>query len=105
MKTLFVCSGALLSATAALADPTRPADGWQPVTDTSIVAAPALPTLQLIKQTVDGRVAMLNGTLVKQGQRYQQYLVADIQPTQVTLDANGERIRLSLLTTAIKHYD
>lgn len=105
MKTLFVCSGCLLLVASVLADPTRPAAGWQPVADTSVRATTAEPKLQLIKQTADGRIAMLNGTLVRQGQRYQHYLVKDIQPTQVILEANGERLRLSLLTTAIKHYD
>lgn len=106
MKILSACSIGLLWCAVALADPTRPADGWQSAAAGSPgTAAAALPKLQLIKQTADGPVALLEGVLVRKGQRFQQYRILDIQQTKVIMDLNGEQLVLPLLNTAIKKYE
>lgn len=106
MKTLSACSVAVLLNSVAYADPTRPAPGWQVASDTAISsAALATPRLQLIKQTAQGRVALINGELVRKGERYRQYLVLDIQDAQVIVDVNGDQQVLPLLNTAIKQYE
>lgn len=106
MKILSVCSACLLSCAVAQADPTRPADGWQVATENATgPAAVTLPKLQLIKQTPDGLIAVLEGVLVRKGQRFQQYRVLDIQQTKVIMDLNGEQLVLPLLNTAIKQYE
>lgn len=106
MKILSVCSICLLWCAIAQADPTRPADGWQATADNVAgSAAQALPKLQLIKQTPDGLIAILEGVLVRKGQRFQQYHVLDIQQTKVIMDLNGEQLVVPLLNTAIKQYE
>jgi hypothetical protein len=106
MKTLSVCSIAILLSSAVLADPTRPPPGWQVHADTgSIAVTSAMPRLQLIKQTAQGRVALINGELVRKGERYRQYLVLEIQDAQVVVELNGDRQVLPLLNTAIKQYE
>jgi hypothetical protein len=105
MKILFGCSLALLLSSVLQADPTRPAPGWQSDTVASGAEAANQPQLQLIKQTTQGRVAVIDGTLLRQGQRYQQYLVQQIDDSGVILEINGERLVLPLLNTAIKHYE
>lgn len=108
MKTLSGCSLALLViaiSMTAMADPTRPAPGWQSKDDNS-KAQPAIDIrLQLIKQTDSGPVALLNGQLVRKGEFYQQYQVLEIQNKQVVLQLNGERQVVRLLNTAIKQYE
>ena len=102
MKTLFVCSLLLLS-TSALADPTRPAPSWLA---TAATADPAVHTqalsLQLIKQTANGRIAVINGSLLRKGEKIRQYQLHDIAADHVVLDLNGERQILRLVNTAIK---
>lgn len=105
MKILFVCSLAVLISSSLLADPTRPAPGWQSVKAAPSEEAVSLPQLQLIKQTRQGRVALIDGNLLRQGERYQQYLVKKIQDSGVILEINGEQLTLPLLSTAIKHYE
>ncbi|MCB5215186.1 hypothetical protein LHL18_17070 [Rheinheimera aquimaris] len=106
MKILSVCSLCLFWCVIAQADPTKPAAGWQAAGLSSAGAATAtLPKLQLIKHTADGHVAVLDGVLVRKGQRFQQYLVLDIQQTKVIMDLNGEQLVLPLLNTAIKQYE
>ncbi|MDP2716759.1 hypothetical protein [Rheinheimera sp.] len=106
MKILFVCSLALLLSSQLQADPTKPASGWQ--IDGSAVQSAAAPVslrLQLIKNTEQGLVALINGQLVRKGDRVEQYRVADIQQAQVVLQLNGEQRVLPLLNTAIKQYE
>lgn len=102
MKILFVCSLWLLSATA-LADPTRPAPSWLAATAT---ADPAVQTqalsLQLIKQTANGRIGVINGSLLRKGEKIRQYQLQDIAADHVVLELNGERQILRLVNTAIK---
>jgi hypothetical protein len=105
MKILFVCSLAMLISSALQADPTRPAPGWQSVKVAADAEATALPTLQLIKQTRQGRVALIDGNLLRQGERYQQYRIKQIQDSGVILEINDEQLMLPLLNTAIKHYE
>jgi hypothetical protein len=105
MKILYVCSLCLLLSGAVAADPTRPAPGWQAANDTKTATAVPTPRLQLIKQTASGRVALIDGDLVRQGDRYKQYLVTQILAAQVVLELNGEQLVLPLLNTAIKQYE
>ena len=106
MKILFGCSLYLLLSQVVIADPTRPAPGWQ--TDaTQNTAAPVSETLklQLIKDSPHGKTALINGQLLRKGQKIKHYTVQDISAQQVILDVNGERHVLSLLNTAIKQYE
>jgi hypothetical protein len=106
MKTLSVCSIAVLLSSAVIADPTRPPPGWQEhAGSNSAVVSAAAPRLQLIKQTAHGRVAVIDGELVRKGERYRQYLVLEIQDAQVVVELNGHRQVLPLLNTAIKQYE
>ncbi|HEX5792859.1 MAG TPA: hypothetical protein VFY01_06250 [Rheinheimera sp.] len=106
MKTLSVYSVCWLLCSTVWADPTRPAADWQ-AADIEGVAATQLtqPRLQLIKQTASGPVALLDGVLVRKGERYKQYRILDIQATQLVMDLNGEQLVLPLLNTAIKQYE
>ena len=71
MKILFVCSLALLLSGQVLSDPTRPADGWQTdATAAQSKAAPASLRLQLIKNTEQGPVVLINGQLLRKGDRF-----------------------------------
>jgi hypothetical protein len=105
MKTLFVCSVCLLLSSTAQADPTRPAPGWQVEPAAVTGAAVAALKLQLIKHTTQGRVAVINGSVVRQGERYKQYYVRQIQDAKVVLELSGEQLVLPLLNTAIKKYE
>ncbi|MDP5135322.1 hypothetical protein ORJ04_05070 [Rheinheimera baltica] len=106
MKTLSVCSLCTLFSVAVLADPTRPVAGWQSDTELSEAQVhAALPQLQLIKSTINGYVALIDGVLVHKGGYYKQQRVLDIQDTQVTLELNGVQQVLPLLNTAIKQYE
>ncbi|MGP9803153.1 hypothetical protein [Rheinheimera sp. NSM] len=106
MKILFVCSLALLLSSPLQADPTRPASGWHiDGRAAQSAVAPASLRLQLIKNTEQGLVALINGQLVRKGDRFEQYRVADIQQAQVVLQLNGEQRVLPLLNTAIKQYE
>ncbi len=106
MKTLFVCSVGLLLSHAVVADPTRPAPGWQAdVAQGTAAALPGSLQLQLIKDTAQGKTALINGQLLRKGQMVQHYRVSDITAEQVILELNGERHVLSLINTAIKQYE
>lgn len=105
MKILFVCSLTVLVAKTVQADPTRPPLGWQATTAAVVAPQTRLPQLQLIKQAAQGRVALIDGTLVRQGERYQHYLVQRIHDSSVILELNGQQLMLPLLNTAIKHYE
>lgn len=106
MKILFVCSLALLLSSPLQADPTRPANGWQiDGSAAQSATAPVSLRLQLIKNTEQGLVALINGQLVRKGDWLEQYRVADIQQAQVVLQLNGEQRVLPLLNTAIKQYE
>ncbi len=107
MKTLFVYSLCLLGSFQLMADPTRPPADWQAVTGSATAQSAAVSQLQLqlIKDTAQGKTALINGQLLYKGQKYQHYLVTDISATQVILESNGQRHVLSLLNTAIKQYD
>ncbi|GAB2909857.1 hypothetical protein [Rheinheimera gaetbuli] len=106
MKILFVSSFCLLFSQVVIADPTRPAPGWQIATEQGNAGAvvEAL-KLQLIKDSPQGKTALINGQLLRKGQQIRQYTVQDISEQQVILDVNGERHVLSLLNTAIKQYE
>lgn len=107
MKILFVYSLCLLGSFQLMADPTRPPADWQVVTGSATAQNTAVSQLQLqlIKDTAQGKTALINGQLLYKGQKYQHYLVKDILATQVILESNGQRHVLSLLNTAIKQYD
>lgn len=106
MKILFVCSLCLLLSQVVLADPTRPAPGW--LIDTAqkntLPVAQTL-KLQLIKDSPQGKTALINGQLLRKGQTIKHYTVQAISAQQVILEANGEQHVLSLLNTAIKQYE
>ena len=104
-KMLSVYSVLLLAAQLAVADPTKPAPGWQVVSDSASRVAPPLPRLQLIKQTANGTIALIDGQQLQQGQSYKNYLVRRIEQDRVILDLNGEQLILPLLNTAIKQYE
>ena len=106
MKILFVSNLCLLLSLVFIADPTRPAPGWQISTEHSnTVPVAELLKLQLIKDSPQGKTALINGQLLRKGQKIKQYTVQDISAQQVILDVNGERHVLSLLNTAIKQYE
>ncbi|MEH8018893.1 hypothetical protein MN202_16740 [Rheinheimera muenzenbergensis] len=106
MKILFVCSFFMLSSQLVMADPTRPAPGWQAdALQTGAVPITETLKLQLIKDSPQGKTALINGQLLRKGQSIKHYTVEDITAQQVTLEANGERHVLSLLNTAIKQYE
>ncbi|HSG53438.1 MAG TPA: hypothetical protein VLA40_15130 [Rheinheimera sp.] len=104
-KMLFVCSLLLLGTQLAVADPTRPAPGWQISQNVGSKVAPSVPKLQLIKQTSSGRIAVIEGQQLQQGQRFADYLVRKIEQDRVILDLNGEQLILPLHNTAIKQYE
>ena len=90
-----------------MADPTRPPADWLVVTGSATAESTPVSQLQLqlIKDTAQGKTALINGQLHSKGQKYQPDLVKDILATQVILESNGQRHILSLLNTAIKQYD
>ena len=104
-KMLFVYSALLLSSQLAMADPTRPAPGWQIDGNIGSKTTLSQPKLQLIKQTAEGRIAVIDGQQLQQGQRFNHYLVRKIEQDRVILDLNGEQLILPLLNTAIKQYE
>lgn len=104
-KMLSVYSVLLLASQLTAADPTRPAPGWQVVSGAANNLTLSVPKLQLIKQTPSGRIALINGQQLRQGQSYKNYLVRKIEQDRVILDINGEQLILPLLNTAIKQYE
>ena len=104
-KMLFVYSALLLSSQLAIADPTRPAPGWQIDGNIGSKTTLSKPKLQLIKQTTKGRIAVIDGQQLQQGQRFNHYLVRKIEQDRVILDLNGEQLILPLHNTAIKQYE
>jgi len=103
MKTLFSCSLLLLLSMTLQADPTRPAIAMASAKPPASAVAEL--RVELIRQTEQVLSAMINGTLLRQGDRFEHYQVVRIAPKQVTLQsAEGQHI-LYLHSRTIKNYD
>ncbi|MDX3775380.1 hypothetical protein QE250_14765 [Chromatiaceae bacterium AAb-1] len=107
MKALLSFSLSMLAAAGVvMADPTRPAAGWENPSDTTASARKSPPLhLQLIKQTDAGPVAMINGQLLKPGEFYNEFKIVRIDTSTVTIQQGTGYQTLNLLNTTIKHYD
>jgi len=85
----------------ALSDPTRP-------TDPSLYfgnndnGSEGEWSLQSILYASDRRVAVINGTRVREGDRIGSARVVHIQDSQVVLNAGGRKLTLHLLPTTMK---
>lgn len=104
MKAIFVFSLALF-AWSACADPTRPPASFSAPSDASTPAASGLPRLQLIMQTALGYQAMLDGKLVRTGERYLQYQVLKIDAERIILTSDQGQLQLFIHNNKIKIYE
>mgnify|MGYP001826217213 FL=1 len=98
---LLICGLAALGNAFGLTDPTRPTDpaayfGAGNNTDSSAWA------LQSILFASDRRIAVINGTRVKEGDRIGSARVVRIRDSQVLLDTGGRRLTLQLLPQTVK---
>lgn len=85
----------------ALADPTAPEYTQTLPTTADEAQVAALPTLSYI-QIGQKRSAVINGQLVKVGDRIASYTVAQISARQVVLQQDDQRLVLSLFQTMKK---
>lgn len=85
----------------ALADPTAPEYTQTLPTTADEAPVAALPTLSYI-QIGQKRSAVINGQLVKVGDRIASYTVAQISARQVVLQQDDQRLVLSLFQTMKK---
>lgn len=101
MRALLLMSAGGLAQAASLPDPTRPPD-----------FAPTL-AVEIPRQIVDwevrgitissaARSAILNGSVVVQGQTIGPAIVVEITPTAVVLDYGGERVSVEMARQTIK---
>lgn len=102
---LLLLSSLLTQGLPALADPTRPptAEGMG-LNAVSEHAEQAL-TLQLIINNADGYRAMLNGKMVKAGDRLAAYQVLNITADRVVLVSENGQIQLTINNNSIKTYE
>jgi|GEM_PF-593320 len=115
MKAIFVFSLAILMLLMQLklavqADPTRPATSLPVASDTGISSQTGAPKLHIILQTQHGYQAMLNGSMVKVGDTFQQYRVHSINAKQVILRSEQGELSLFIHNNNIKdnkksHYE
>lgn len=104
MKAIFVFSVALF-ASSTLADPTRPALQYAAPVGVATTTASGLPRLQLILQTERGYQAMLDGKLVRAGERYLQYQVLSIDAGRIVLNSEQGQLQLFIHNNKIKDYE
>jgi hypothetical protein len=98
---LLICCMAALGSALAVTDPTRPTDpaayfGTAGTVDSNGWA------LQSILFASDRRIAVINGTRVKEGDRIDSARVLRILDSQVLLDTGGRRLTLHLLPKTMK---
>lgn len=87
---------------AALPDPTRP---YQYETLVQVEQAPGEEVqwrLNGVRIYANKRSAILNGKLVKEGDKLDGAVVMEIKPTQVTLQQNDKRLVVRMLISDIK---
>ncbi|GGW48652.1 hypothetical protein [Alishewanella tabrizica] len=109
MKAIFVFSLVLL-VLPVLADPTRPATSVTLANEASVSSPIGAPKLQIILQTEQGYQAMLNGSMVKVGDTFQQYRVHSINAEQVILRSDQGEMPLFIHNNNVKdnkklHYE
>jgi MSHA biogenesis protein MshK len=92
--------GALGSAFA-VTDPTRPTDPAAYFGTASTIDSNGW-ALQSILFASDRRIAVINGTRVKEGDRVGSARVVRIRDSQVLLDTGGRRLTLHLLPQTVK---
>jgi hypothetical protein len=85
----------------ALQDPTRPTDPALYFGGRSNAAAPVW-DLQSILSSSDRRIAVINGTRVREGDRVGTARVVSILPTHVVLKTGGRTVKLQLWPEAIR---
>ena len=85
-----------------LPDPTRP-PGRQPVrVQTAPVTGPADWRLTMTRISPRERVAVLNGRVVRPGDRLKGARVVAVGPEAVVLESQGRRYRVGLVTRPVK---
>lgn len=87
------------------ADPTRPAQHWGSSSEAQQAHTVSQLQLQLIKQTENGPVAMINGQLLKPGDNYKTFRLLRIDTNKVLIQKENEQQVLYLLNMTIKNYD
>jgi hypothetical protein len=91
-----------LPAAAALEDPTRPAE-YAPTRQLESGPQPESQwVLTLIKYSGMGRMAVLNGRTVREGDAIGASRVVAIEPAAVILDREGHRVRVEFTRQAVK---
>ncbi|EJI85696.1 MAG: hypothetical protein ACK4GU_05955 [Alishewanella aestuarii] len=104
MKAIFSFS-LLLLALPLQADPTRPPATVQAQQQGAQSMAAPGPRLELIIETANGYQAMLNGNLVKAGDRFGHYRVQSITAERVVLVGDSGQLQLSINNKKIKTYE
>jgi len=104
-KHLSVLIGALITVSTGWADPTQPEYSQPAESNVSVNAGSAtpaaVPVLSYI-QIGQRRSAVINGQLVKVGDRVANYLVQQIDARQVVLQQGDQRLVLKLFQTMKK---
>lgn len=99
--SLFIFAAALLSQQVhALHDPTRPTDPADYFGGGS--RSNSTWSLQSILSAADRRIAIINGTQVREGDLIGSARVISISESKVVLNTDGQRFTLRLLPTSIK---
>lgn len=99
----FSLTVALLLCTAtAKADPTRPEADLTPVAAVQSVEASPLPKLSLIRSSGSQFQALIDGVLVKKGDKVGDYQVQHISAGQVMLRQGDKHLQLNLFKTTTK---
>jgi hypothetical protein len=98
---LLICGLAALGNAFGLTDPTRPTDPAA-YFGTGNSADSGGWNLQSILFASDRRIAVINGTRVKEGDRIDSARVVRIRDSQVLLDTGGRRLTLHLLPQTVK---
>ncbi|CAM5220682.1 hypothetical protein [Alishewanella longhuensis] len=110
MKAIFSFKLLLLSALGILglpakADPTRPPTLAGAGVNAGTERAEQALMLQLIIKNADGYRAMLNGQMVKAGDRLAAYRVLNITAERVVLVSENGQIQLTINNNSIKTYE
>lgn len=92
----------LCYAATANADPTRPEADLTPVAAVQSDQASPLPKLSLIRSSGRQFQALINGVLVKNGDKVGDYQVQQISAGQVILRQGDKRLQLNLFQTTTK---
>ncbi len=86
----------------ASADPTQPEADLTPVVEQQSGEQPQLPKLSLIRSSGNQFQALINGVLVKNGDKVGDYQVQHISAGQVMLRQGDKRLLLNLFKTTTK---